>query len=99
MTTLLDQAYYLCKQGTEAHKADSLEQLTREYPAITSAQIEDAFNRAASLIEMSCEWAEQKRSPNNDGTGVPAVDIEGRCPGFSRGIYSDAEAWGLYLTK
>ena len=99
MPSLLHQAYFLCKQGSEAHKAMSLDQLQLEFPTADYQEIVSAFDRATKLIEAGGAWAEQKRGPNNDGEGTPTVDLENLCPGFSPGIYSDAQSWGLYLTK
>jgi hypothetical protein len=97
--TLFDRAYALHKQGGNAHRAASLTQLAGEFPQSSRADIEAAFDSAGALIDAACQWADEKRGPNNDGTGTPSVSLPERCPGFSEGIYSDAEAWGLYLTK
>jgi hypothetical protein len=96
---LLDRAYALQKQGTEAHSTASLAQLAAEFPAAGQADLELAFDRAGELISAACEWAEQKRGLLNDGTGTPLLVLSEQCPGFSGGVYSDAESWGLYLTK
>ena len=96
---LLDRAYSLHKQGAEAHRAASLRQLANEFPATGQADIELAFDKAGKLIDAACEWAEQKRGAQNDGTGTPVVVLSKECPGFSDEVYSDAESWGLYLTK
>ncbi len=97
--TLLDYAYALYKQGSEAHCAGSLAELQNEYPQASKAEIVDAFDRAGKLVHVACQWAEQLRGPFNDGSGKPTLSIESNCPGFSAGTYTDAESWGLYLTK
>ncbi len=97
--TIFDRAYALEKQGASAHRAASLAQLATEFPQASAAEIEAALDSAAALIDAACRWAEEKRGPNNDGTGTPTISLQERHPGFSEGVYSDAEAWGLYLTK
>jgi hypothetical protein len=98
-TTILDRAYALHKQGTDAHRVQSLATLAAEFPKAGRTEIEAALDRAGVLIDASCEWAEQRRGPLNDGNGTPSVNLQERCPGFSGATYSDVEAWGLYLTK
>jgi hypothetical protein len=98
-TNLLNRAYVLHKQGAEAHRSMSIAQLQAEFPAAAMPEIEAAFASAGRLIDAACEWAEQLRGPANDGKGVPTMILSERCPGFSQGTYSDAESWGLYLTK
>jgi hypothetical protein len=97
--TLVDRAYSLHKQGSKPHRSESLATLAVEFPAASPTEIETAFNRAGSLIAAACQWAEELRGPSNDGTGTPSFNLKDRCPGFSDGTYSDAESWGLYLTK
>jgi hypothetical protein len=99
MSALFDRAYALHKQGTDARRAHSLAQLATEFPQGSGADFEAAFDSAGALIGAACQWAEEKRGPNNDGTGTPTISLQERCPGFSAHVYSDAEAWGLYLTK
>jgi hypothetical protein len=73
--TLFDRAYALHKQGSDAHREDSLAKLAAEFPQSTSATIEAAFNSAGALIAAACEWAEEKRGPKNDGTGTPTFTL------------------------
>ena len=94
---LLRAAYFACKEGYS--KAAAATELAREFPAHEPAEIDAALARADALIQAACEWADQFRGPNNDFKGVPTIDLSERCPGFSEGVYSDAQAWGLYLTK
>jgi hypothetical protein len=96
---LLNRAYALHKQGSNAHRLQSLSALRAQFPKASLTEIEAAFDRAGDLIQAACEWAEQRRGPLNDGAGEPTINLQERCPGFSDGTYSDAEAWGLYLTK
>jgi hypothetical protein len=96
---LFDRAYAMHKLGSNAHRGESLLTLAAEFPAASPAEIGSALSQAGDLIEAACEWAEQRRGPLNDGKGQPSVNLKERCPGFSDGVYSDAESWGLYLTK
>jgi hypothetical protein len=94
---LLTAAYFACKQGNSQPAAVSA--LASQFPTRQSAEIEAACAQAAALIQAACEWADQLRGPNNDFKGAPTIDLSRRCPGYSKGIYNDAQAWGLYLTK
>ncbi len=97
---LLDAAYHLCKQSEFSPYPDRLiSRLQVEFPGIDRSAAEGARACAAALISAACEWAEQFRGPNNDGGGTPSIKLPEQCRGFSDGVYADAEAWGLYLTK
>jgi hypothetical protein len=94
---LLTAAYLACKQGNSRPAAVAA--LASQFPTRQPEEIEAACAQATALIQAACEWADQLRGPNNDFKGVPTIDLSQRCPGYSEGIYSDAQAWGLYLTK
>jgi hypothetical protein len=94
---LLRAAYFACEEGFSTAAATA--ELAREFPTRERAEIDSACVRADALIQAACEGADQLRGPNNDFKGTPTIDVSERCPGFSEGVYSDAEAWGLYLTK
>jgi hypothetical protein len=97
--TLFDRAYAYHKEGANAHRAESLAKLAVEFPQSSSEAIESAFDAAGELVDAACRWADEKRGPKNDGTGEPTFSLQDCCPGFSEGVYSNAESWGLYLTK
>src|SRR5947209_1675992 len=100
MTDLLDAAYYLRKDAySDETAAKAKEELAKRFPSVDRTVIEEAYARAGSLIEVSCEWADQYRGPKNDFIGAPTRDPEGECPGFSAMVYRDARAWAFYLTK
>jgi hypothetical protein len=97
---LLDSAYHRCKQSEFSPYPDRLiSRLQVEFPGVDRSAAEEARARAVALISAACEWAEQLRGPNNDGGGTPSTKLAEHCPGFSDGVYADAEAWGLYWTK
>jgi hypothetical protein len=99
-TQVLDAAYALAKEAEFGpYPSKFIAKLRQQFPEIDEWVAEDARAKADSLVSAACEWAEQYRGPANDGNGVPSFQLADRCPGFSDAIYSDAEAWGLYLTK
>lgn len=99
-TEILDAAFALTKQAEFGPYAEKLvAKIRRQFPELDERAAEEARVKAALLVSAACEWAEQFRGPTNDGTGVPSFRLADRCSGFSEATYSDAEAWGLYLTK
>jgi hypothetical protein len=99
-TEILDAAYALTKQAEfSPYPTKLVAKLREQFPALDQRAAEEAHAKAAALVSAACQWAEEFRGPNNDGAGVPSFQLADRCPGFSEGKYSDAEAWGLYLTK
>ena len=99
-TEILDAAYSLTKQAEFSPYPHKLvAKLRQQFPEIDERAAAEARAKAESLVSAACEWAEEFRGPRNDGTGVPSFQLVDRCPGFSEATYSDAEAWGLYLTK
>jgi hypothetical protein len=73
--------------------------LAAECPETRPTEIEATFNRAGALINAACQWAEERRSPSNDGTGKPYFNLNDRCTGFSDGTDNNVESSGLYMTK
>ncbi len=65
--TLFDRAYALRKQGSNAHRAESLAQLANEFPQSTSAAVEAAFDSAGALIDAACQWAEESADRTTTG--------------------------------
>jgi hypothetical protein len=99
-TRLLDAAYHLSKQAEFGPYPEKLvARLQADFASIDGATAAEAHSCAKTLIAAACQWAEERRGPKNDGSGSPSFKLSDRCPGFSAGVYSDAEAWGLYLTK
>jgi len=99
-TEILDAAYALAKQAQFGPYPDKLvAELRRQFRDLDGPTAEEAQSRAAALVSVACDWADQLRGPNNDGKGLPSFRLADCCPGFSEAAYSDAEAWGLYLTK
>ena len=98
-TEILDAAYALAKSEFAPYPGKLVAKLRQQFPDIEEPMAEEARAKADLLVSAACEWAEQFRGPKNDGTGVPSFQLADRCPGFSQATYSDAEAWGLYLTK
>ncbi len=97
---LLDLAYVLRKQNaSESAKPAATAEIRAQFPDAAGQEISDAFAKADDLIAAASEWADELRGPGNDGKGTPSFKLQDRCPGFSVGKYSDAESWGLYLTK
>lgn len=97
---LLNAAYYVHKDSysDDTHE-EARRRLAEQFPGVDGKDIADAYARAGALIEAACDWAEQKRGPNNDGNGIPTRHLERECPGFSASVYGDAQGWGLYLTR
>jgi hypothetical protein len=98
-TKILDAAYALTKSEFGPYPDKLVAKLRQQFPDIEEPVAEEARANADLLISAACQWAEEIRGPCNDGTGVPSFRLADRCPGFSEATYSDAEAWGLYLTK
>lgn len=95
---LLNAAYY-ARKATFPDKVATREQLKRYCPGFDPAALDETHARVEAFITKACAWADQRRGPKNDFTGIPTLDLAKECPGFSALVYEDACGWGFLLTR